>query len=61
MVYAVYVTPHTGGSIFLGLVQAANPEDAETRALERYQSQSKKQAREIEECGGFGFYTERIS
>lgn len=61
MAYEVYLMLHDGGSIFLGVVRAENPEDAETRALERYKNQSKKQAQEVEECGGFEFSTSRIS
>ena len=44
---------HDGGSLFLGAVSAPTGEAAEEAAVAKYSAKSKKQAREIEEGGGF--------
>ena len=44
---------HDGGSLFLGTVSAPTGEAAEEVAVASYSAQNKKQAREIEEGGGF--------
>lgn len=52
-VYDVTLYWHDGGSLFLGTVAAMSAAAAEDAALKKYIAQSKKNALEIEEGGGF--------
>lgn len=51
---------HDGGSINLGCVRAGSAEEAERIALERYCAESKVQAQEIENGGGYQIEAKRV-
>lgn len=59
-VYDVTLYWHTGGSVFLGTVAARGIEDAKDRAKAGYIQKSKKNAREIEEGGGYQLEAEPL-
>lgn len=52
-VYDVNLFWHTGGSVLLGTVAAMSTEDAQTKALRHYMSQSTEHAQEIEDGGSY--------